>query len=66
MRPSTNRAASVEFDLQFACKYCHGSCLVCHGCIIRPHVKLNYKLVIDLNCVCKAALLQSLIQYGSS
>jgi len=66
MRPSINQAALVEFNLWFACKYCYGSCLVCHGCIIRPHVKLNYELVIDLNCVCKAALLQSLMNYDSS
>jgi len=66
MRPSTNRAASVEFDLWFACKYFHGSYLVCHGYIIGPHVKLNGELVIDLNYVCKAALFQSLMNLGSS
>jgi hypothetical protein len=60
-----NRAASVDFDLWFACKFCHCSCLVCHGCIIRTHVNLNYKLVIDLNYVCKAALFQSLMNHGS-
>jgi len=54
------------FDLRFACMYCHGSCLVCHGCIIRPHVKLDYEVVINLNCIYKAALLQSLTNYGSS
>jgi len=66
MRPSTNRAASIDFDLRFACKYYHGSCLVCHGCIIRTYVKFDYELVIDLNCIHKAALLQSLISVISS
>jgi len=61
-----NRAASVDFDLQFACKFYYGSCLVCHGCIIRTYVKLDYELVIDLNYICKAALLQSLMNIGSN
>jgi len=56
----------MDFDLRFACKYCHGSCLVCHGYIIRTHVKLEFELVIDLNHICKAALLQSLINNGSN
>jgi len=46
-----NRAASIDFVLRFACKFCHGSCLVCHGYIIRPHVKLDCELVIDLNYI---------------
>ena len=61
-----NRPALVDFDLRFACKYCHGSCLVCHGCIIRTYVKLNFELVFDLDRICKAVLYQSLMNLGSS
>ena len=65
-RPSTNQATSVDFDLRFACKFCHGLYLVCHGSIIRTHVKLDCELVINLNYICKAALLQSLMNIGSN